>query len=125
MWFLVIILTPSPKILSRSFAKNLFLKKTKKGGMVLSWSRFRHTVRRPGQIVCPNNDSVCPNSDKIYLMVVTFRFLLLFLHNEKRDLISPFQFVDCPLLASRRGRDVESKTPWRFGHKIVPKKIST
>ena len=45
---------------------------------LLSRSRFRHTVRRPGQIVCPNSDSVCPNSDKIYLTVVTFRFLLLF-----------------------------------------------
>ena len=32
--------------------------------------RFGHT-RRPGQIVCPN-------SDKIYLTIVTFRFLLLF-----------------------------------------------
>ena len=39
---------------------------------------LRHTVRRPGQIVCPNSDSVCRNSDKIYLTVVTFRFLLLF-----------------------------------------------
>ena len=42
-------------------------------------------------------------------MVVTFRFLLLcFAYYEKRDLISPFRFVDCPLLASRR--DAESKT---------------
>ena len=41
-------------------------------------SRFRHNGRRPGQIVCPNSDSVCPNSDKIYLTVMTFRFLLLF-----------------------------------------------
>ena len=65
-----------------------------------SRSRFRHTVQRPGQIVCPNRDSVCPNSDKIYLTVVTFRFLLLFFaYYEKRDLISPFRFVDCPLLA--------------------------
>ena len=39
--------------------------------------RFGHT-RRPGQIVCPNSDSVCPNSDKIYFKVVTFRLLLLF-----------------------------------------------
>ena len=41
-------------------------------------SRFGHSVRRPGQFVCPNSDSVCPNSDKIYLTVVMFRFLLLF-----------------------------------------------
>ena len=41
-------------------------------------SRLRHNVRRPGQIVCPNSDSVCPNSEKIYLTIVTFRFLLLF-----------------------------------------------
>jgi len=66
-------------------------------------SRFRHTVRRPGQIVFPNSDSVCPNSDKKYLTVLTLRFLLLFFaYYEKRDLISPFRFVDCPLLASRR-----------------------
>jgi len=43
-----------------------------------SRSRFGHNVRRPTQFVCPNSDSVCPNSDKIYLTVVTFRFLLLF-----------------------------------------------
>ena len=55
-----------------------------------SRSRFRHTVRRPGQIVCPNSDSVCPNSDKIYLTVVTFRFLLLFFaYYEKRDSFLP------------------------------------
>ena len=56
----------------------------------LNSSRFRHTVRRPGQIVCPNSDSVCPNSDKIYLMVVTFRFLLLFFaYYDKRDSFLP------------------------------------
>jgi len=33
--------TPSPKILSRSFAENLFLKKTKKGGM----GQWRHQQR--------------------------------------------------------------------------------
>jgi hypothetical protein len=43
-----------------------------------SWSRFRHNVRRPGQFVCPNSDSVRPNSDKIYLTMMTFKFLLLF-----------------------------------------------
>ena len=54
------------------------------------WSRFGHSVRRPGQIVCPNSDSVCPNSDKIYLTVLTFRFLLLFLaYYEKRDSFLP------------------------------------
>ena len=38
------------------------------------------TSPRPTQFVfvCPNSDSVCQNSDKIYLTVVTFRFLLLF-----------------------------------------------
>jgi len=48
-------------------------------------SRFGHNVRRPTQFVCPNSDTICPNSDsvrpnydKIYLTVVTFRFLLLF-----------------------------------------------
>ena len=46
-------------------------------------SRFRHTVRRPTQFVCPNKDTICPNSDKIYLTIVTFLFLLRF--NEKRD----------------------------------------
>ena len=39
---------------------------------------FGHNVRRPTQFVCPNSDSVCPNSDKIYLTVVTSKFLLLF-----------------------------------------------
>jgi len=74
---------------------------------IVAWSRLRHNVRRPGQIVFPDSDSVCPNGDKIYLTIVTFRFLLLI--NEKRDLISPFRFEDCPLLASRR--DAESKRP--------------
>jgi hypothetical protein len=91
------------------------------------WSGFRHTVRRPGQFVCPNSDSVCPNNDKKYLMLVTFRFLLLFFaYWWEARLISPFRFVDCPLLASRR--DAESKTtPCRhslgiilaFGHWLV------
>ena len=58
-------------------------------------NRFTHNVRRPG--------SVCPNSDKIYLSVVTFRFLLLFFaYSREARLISPFRFVECPLLASRR-----------------------
>ena len=57
---------------------------------IFSWSRFGHSVRRPGQIVCPNSDRVCPNSDKIYLTVVTFRFLLLFFaYYEKRDSFLP------------------------------------
>ena len=51
---------------------------------------FGHSVRRPGQFVCPNSDSVCPNSDKKYLTVLTFRFLLLFFaHYEKRDSFLP------------------------------------
>jgi len=66
-----------------------------------SWSRFGHTIQRPRQIVCPNSDSVCPNSDKIYLTVVTSKFLLLFFaYWWEARLISPFRFVDCPLLAS-------------------------
>jgi hypothetical protein len=40
-------------------------------------SRFGHNVR-PGQIVCPNSDSVCPDSDKIYLTIVSFKFLFSF-----------------------------------------------
>ena len=52
-----------------------------------AWSRLRHNVRRPGQIVFPDSDSVCPNGDKIYLTIVTFRFLLLI--NEKRDSFLP------------------------------------
>ena len=51
-------------------------------------SRLRHTSEGPDRIVCPNSDSVCPNSDKIYLTVVTFRFLSLFI-NEKRDSFLP------------------------------------
>ena len=49
--------------------------------VVEAGSRFGHSVRRPGQFVCPNSDSVCPNSPnsyKKYLTVVMFRFLLLF-----------------------------------------------
>jgi len=58
--------------------------------MSSSRSRFGHNVRRPTQFVCPNSDSVCPNSDKIYLTVVTFRFLLLFFaFYEKRDSFLP------------------------------------
>jgi hypothetical protein len=45
----------------------------------MPWSRFGHSVRRPGQFVCPNKDSVCPNTDKIYLTVVTSKFLRYFL----------------------------------------------
>ena len=45
---------------------------------ILARSRFGHTVRRPGQFVCPNSDTIRPNSDKIYLTVVMLRFLLLF-----------------------------------------------
>jgi len=49
-------------------------------------SRLRHNVQRPRQIVCPNRDSVCQNNDKIYLTIVTFRFLLLFFaFDENRD----------------------------------------
>ena len=52
---------------------------------------FGHNVRRPTQFVCRNSDSVCPNSDKIYLMVVTFRFLLLFFaYQREARLISPW-----------------------------------
>jgi hypothetical protein len=50
--------------------------------VVLAGSRFQHNVR-PGQIVCPNSDSVCPNSEKIYLMRVTFKFLFSF--HARRD----------------------------------------
>ena len=49
----------------------------------VTYGRFGHSVRRPGQFVCPVSDTICPNSDKIYLTIVTFIFLLLF--NEKRD----------------------------------------
>ena len=45
--------------------------KDRLGGAGQTGSRFGHSVRRPGQFVCPN-------SDKIYLTIVTFRFLLLF-----------------------------------------------
>ena len=41
-------------------------------------SCFGHNVRRPTQFVCPNRNTIGPNSDKIYLMIVKFRFLLLF-----------------------------------------------
>ena len=41
-------------------------------------SRFGHNVRRPTQFVCTNKDTTCPNSDKIYLTIVTSKFLLLF-----------------------------------------------
>ena len=41
-------------------------------------SRFGHNVRRPTQFVCPNNDTICPSNDKIYLTIVTSKFLLLF-----------------------------------------------
>jgi hypothetical protein len=46
----------------------------------------QHNVRRPGKIVCPSSDSVSPNSDKIYLTIVTFKFLSHF--NSKRDYLS-------------------------------------
>ena len=53
-------------------------------------SRFGHTVRRPGQFVCPNSDTIRPNNDKKYLTVVMFRFLLLLLLiDEKRDSFLP------------------------------------
>ena len=55
-----------------------------------SESRFRHNVRRPTQFVCPNSDTFCPNKDKIYLTVMTFRFLsLFFAYNENRDSFLP------------------------------------
>ena len=67
------------------------------------------TNRPKARTVClSNSDSVCPNSDKMYLTVVTFRFLLLFFAYYENTTHSPFQFVDCPLLSSRR--DAESKT---------------
>ena len=52
--------------------------KDRLGGAGQTGSRFGHSVRRPGQFVCPNSDTICPNSDKKYLTIVTFRFLLLF-----------------------------------------------
>ena len=39
---------------------------------------FWNTVRRPTQFFCPNRNTIGPKSDKIYLTIVTFRFLLLF-----------------------------------------------
>jgi len=60
-------------------------------------SRFGHSVRRPGQFVCPTNrNTIRPNNDKKYLKVVMFRFLLLFFaYWWEARLISPFRFVDC------------------------------
>ena len=93
-------------------------------GTNVSRSRFGHSVRRPTQFVCPNRDSVCPNRDKIYLTIVTFLFLLLFFaYWWEARLISPFRFVDCPLLASRR--DAESKTTPRGMRKNVSREFTT
>ena len=39
---------------------------------------LRSVPRRPTEFVCPNSDTICPNNDKIYLTIVTSKFLLLF-----------------------------------------------
>ena len=54
MWFLVIILTPSPKILSRSFAKNLFSRKQRKG----EWAR--DVTNRGGVCLFPLRGGIPP-----------------------------------------------------------------